>query len=391
MKRLHYGHTIAASYIGYITQAVINNFAPLLFLTFQRIYALRLEQVTVLVTVNFLVQLLVDFISAEAVDRIGYRISIVAAHVVCAVGLVGLAVFPLILPSAYAGLLTAVVLYAVGGGLLEVLVSPIVQACPTDSKSAAMSLLHSFYCWGTVLVVALSTAFFACLGMEHWKLVACFWALIPAVNAVFFALVPIADIVPQGQGMTMGQLLRKPLFWGLAFLIFCAGAAEQSMVQWASAFAEGALHVTKSVGDLAGPCLFSVLMGLSRVLHAKLADRIRLEPYMACSAILCIISYAMAVLLQSPALNLLGCGLCGFSVGVLWPGNFSVAAARIPLGGTAMFALLALAGDAGCSFGPTLVGMVAGLFEDNLKIGLGFAVLFPIGILVGLRHLRAKN
>ena len=384
MKRLHYGHTIAASYIGYVTQAVINNFAPLLFLTFRRVFGLSLEQVTLLVTVNFLVQLLVDLVSAGVVDRIGYRVCMVAAHIACAAGLIGLAVFPELFPSAYAGLLTAVILYAIGGGLLEVLVSPIVQACPADSKSAAMSLLHSFYCWGTVGVVALSTVLFALIGIDNWRLVACFWALLPVANACFFAMVPIAPIVPEGEGLSLAQLLRSRLFWVLTFLIFCAGAAEHSMVQWASAFAEGALHVSKTVGDLAGPCLFSVLMGIARVLHARLADRIRLERYMAGCAVLSIVSYTMAAALQNPVFNLLGCGLCGFSVGVLWPGNFSVAAERIPLGGTAMFALLALAGDAGCSLGPTLVGFMAGLFSDNLKIGLAFAVIFPVGILLGL-------
>ncbi len=389
--RLNYRHTVFACYIGYITQAIVNNLAPLLFLTFQKTFAVSLTQITFLVTVNFLTQLLVDLLSAKYVDRIGYRPCMVAAHVLSVLGLVGLAFLPELLPTPYAGLLTAVILYAVGGGLLEVLVSPIVEACPSDNKRASMSLLHSFYCWGSVAVIALSTALFAWLGMESWKTVACLWALVPACNAVAFLRVPIAPIVAEGEGMTILELARTRLFWLLALLMVCAGASEQAMSQWASAFAESALHVTKAMGDLAGPCFFAVLMGLARMLYARLSDRVPLERYITACACLCVAGYAMAVLLPLPLLSLLGCGICGFAVGVMWPGTFSIATGRCPRGGTALFALLALAGDTGCSLGPTLVGLLSGAFGDNLKAGLAFGAIFPVVMILGIRRLDCFN
>lgn len=388
MKR--YEHTIVACYIGYITQAIVNNFAPLLFLTFQSSFDLRLEQITLLVTFNFLTQLVVDLLAAKFVDRIGYRPCVVAAHGFCALGLVGLGLFPTVLPP-YAGLLLAVMIYAIGGGLIEVLISPIVDACPSENKSAAMSLLHSFYCWGTVAVVLLSTLLFVLLGMESWKLVGCLWALVPAVNALLFLRVPIAPIVAEGEGLSISELFRQKIFWILALLMVCAGASEQAMSQWASAFAESGLRVSKTMGDLAGPCFFSILMGTARVVHSKLAERVNLEKYIVLCALLCIGSYVLAVLPLHPVLNLLGCGLCGFSVGVFWPGTFSTATARCPLGGTAMFALLALAGDLGCSLGPTVVGFVSAAFGDVLKVGLAAAIGFPLLILVGIRLLPSEK
>lgn len=390
MRNLRYEHTILVCYVGYITQAIINNFAPLLFLTFQSTFLLSLKQVTLLVTFNFLTQLVVDFLAARFVDRIGYRPCVVAAHVFCAVGLVGLGWFPTILPP-YTGLLLAVVAYAIGGGLIEVLISPIVEACPTENKSAAMSLLHSFYCWGTVGVVLLSTLLFSLLGMESWRLVGCLWALIPAVNALLFLRVPIAPIVSEGEGMSISGLFRQKIFWILALLMVCAGASEQAMSQWASAFAESGLQVSKTMGDLAGPCFFSILMGTARVVHAKLARRVNLESYIVLCALLCISSYVLAVLPLHPLVNLLGCGLCGFSVGVFWPGTFSIATKACPLGGTVMFALLALAGDLGCSLGPTVVGFVSAAFDDVLKMGLVAAIGFPALILLGIRLLRSRK
>ena len=390
MRNLRYKHTILACYVGYITQAIINNFAPLLFLTFQSTFLLSLKQVTLLVTFNFLTQLVVDFLAAKFVDQIGYRPCVVAAHVFCAVGLVGLGWFPAILPP-YTGLLLAVVAYAIGGGLIEVLISPIVEACPTENKSAAMSLLHSFYCWGTVAVVLLSTVLFSALGMESWRLVGCLWALIPAFNALLFLRVPIAPIVSEGEGMSISGLFRQKIFWILALLMVCAGASEQAMSQWASAFAESGLQVSKTMGDLAGPCFFSILMGTARVVHAKLARRVNLESYIVLCALLCISSYVLAVLPLHPLVNLLGCGLCGFSVGVFWPGTFSIATKACPLGGTAMFALLALAGDLGCSLGPTVVGFVSAAFDDVLKMGLVAAIGFPALILLGIRLLRSRK
>ncbi len=387
--RENYGFTITASYLGYITQAIVNNFAPLLFLTFVSEFQVNFEKLAFLITMNFGVQLVVDLISARYVDRIGYRICIVAAHVLAALGLVGMAVLPGIFSDPYAGLMLAAGIYAVGGGLIEVLISPIVEACPTKNKEAVMSLLHSFYCWGQVAVVLLSTLFFVLAGIGNWRVLACLWALIPACNAVFFCFVPIRRLVEDGEGLSIRELGKNGLFWLFALLMVCAGASEQGMSQWASAFAESGLHVSKTVGDLAGPCAFAVFMGSARALYAKFAERISLKKFMALSACLCVVSYLLASFSKNPVLGLLGCALCGLSVGIMWPGTFSMAAKAIPRGGTAMFAFFALFGDVGCNIGPGLVGVVSGIFDSDLKKGLLAGVVFPACLLVTLFVLRA--
>ena len=385
-----YGHTIYASYVGYITQAIVNNFVPLLFLTFQSKYDISLEMLGLLVTINFGVQLFVDFIAAKFIDKIGYRIAIVAAHIFSGVGLIGLAVFPEILPP-YAGIVLAIIFYAIGGGILEVLVSPIVEACPTTKKEAAMSLLHSFYCWGHVFVVLASTLFFTLEGIENWKWMAVIWSVVPFANAVYFSLVPIANIVEDGKGMSIKELFKNKTFWILFLLMICSGASEQGMSQWASAFAESGLKVSKTVGDLAGPCLFALLMGLSRALYAKLSDKISLKAAMVGSGCLCIVCYLLAAFAPHPVLGLIGCAVCGFSVGIMWPGTFSLASNSLPAGGTAMFAFLALAGDLGCGSGPTIVGAVAERFGDDLKIGVLSAIVFPILLVVVNLLLKNKS
>lgn len=382
--RQNYKHTINACYIGYITQAVVNNFAPLLFLTFQRSYGISLGKISFLVTVNFGVQLLVDFLAAHFVDRIGYRISIVAAHILAAAGLIGLALFPQMMEDSYSGLMAAIILYAVGGGLLEVLVSPIVEACPTERKAAAMSLLHSFYCWGHMGVVILSTAFFYLFGIDQWQVLAVIWAAVPLANALYFFLVPIRTLAEEEEGLSIRRLSGKMVFWILMVLMICAGASEQAVSQWASAFAESGLHVSKSVGDLAGPCAFAFFMGVSRVVSAKYSDRISLERIMMGSGGLCVVSYLLIALSPWPVLSLAGCALCGFAVGALWPSTFSLAMKKIPGGGTAMFALFALAGDIGCAGGPLVVGRISGVFGDDLRIGILAALVFPVILTVGV-------
>ena len=382
--RQNYKHTINACYIGYITQAVVNNFAPLLFLTFQRSYGISLGKISFLVTVNFGVQLLVDFLAAHFVDRIGYRISIVTAHILAAVGLIGLALFPQMMEDSYSGLMAAIILYAVGGGLLEVLVSPIVEACPTERKAAAMSLLHSFYCWGHMGVVILSTAFFYLFGIDQWQVLAVIWAAVPLANALYFFLVPIRTLAEEEEGLSIRRLSGKMVFWILMVLMICAGASEQAVSQWASAFAESGLHVSKSVWDLAGPCAFAFFMGVSRVVSAKYSDRISLERIMLGSGGLCVVSYLLIALSPWPVLSLAGCALCGFAVGALWPSTFSLAMKKIPGGGTAMFALFALAGDIGCAGGPLVVGRISGVFGDDLRIGILAALVFPVILTVGV-------
>lgn len=388
--KTNYEHTIYACYLGYITQAIVNNFAPLLFLTFRSSYGIPLEQITLLVTLNFSVQLLVDFLSANFVDKIGYRICVVGAHFFAALGLLLMAVLPQVLPVPFVGLCAAVVLYAIGGGLIEVLVSPIVEACPTEHKEATMSLLHSFYCWGHVFVVVASTLYFTLVGIQHWPWLSLLWMLIPTVNAFYFSLVPIRVLVEEDESLSITQLAGKKIFWVLFVLMVCSGAAEQSMSQWASTFAEAGLQVSKTIGDLAGPCLFAILMGAARAVYGNFGQHWNLNKIMSGSAVLCILSYLLSCFSPNPLLGLLGCGLCGLSVGIMWPGTFSIAAKSCPMGGTTMFALLALGGDLGCGGGPTLVGLMTGVLEGNLKKGLLFGLLFPVVLLIFLQLVRTQ-
>lgn len=388
--RQNYNATIYACYLGYITQAIVNNLAPLLFLIFARDFSLTLSQITLITSVNFGIQLLVDLLSVRLVDKLGYRPCIISAHIFAAAGILGMAILPHILP-AYTGLMIAVVLYAIGGGVIEVMISPIVEACPTERKEAAMSLLHSFYCWGHVALVLLSTAFLAAFGESSWPILACLWALVPIGNIFLFRLVPIADINAGHEKLSLGRLLRQPIFWLLMVLMVCAGASEQAMSQWASAFAESGLHISKTLGDLAGPCLFAVLMGTSRALYGKYADRIPLKGFMAGSCGLCVLCYLLAALSGNPLLGMIGCALCGFSVGIFWPGTFSMAALALPGGGTAMYALMALAGDLGCSSGPTVVGLVADASQGSLQAGLLVAIVFPVVMLLGTLLLKTHK
>ena len=389
--RQSYEHTIYASYLGYITQAIINNFAPLLFLTFSRSFSLSLDEITLITTINFAVQLTVDFLCAKFIDKIGYRTAIISAHVFSALGLLGLAFLPSLLGNAYAGIMASVVLYAVGGGIIEVLISPIVEACPTEKKEAAMSLLHSFYCWGHVGVVLISTAFFTIFGIDNWEILAVVWAIVPIFNCIYFSLVPIYTMETHGEENSIKGLVKNKIFWLLMVIMICAGASEQAMSQWASAFAEAGLGVSKTIGDLAGPCAFAICMGSSRALYGKFSDKLPLKKAMLASAVLCVACYLVAVLSQNPVLGLIGCAICGFSVGIFWPGTFSLAAISLPGAGTAMYAFMALAGDIGCSSGPSVVGFVADAVGGNLKPGLAAAMIFPIVIFVGISLLKSKK
>lgn len=375
--------TMYSCFAGYVVQAIVNNFAPLLFLTFQTTYQISLSKITLLVTLNFLMQLSVDAASALFVDRIGYRTSMVLAHVFSAAGLILLTVLPELFADPFAGLVLAVMIYALGGGLLEVLISPVMEACPTDNKEKAMSLLHSFYCWGHMAVVLLSTLFFFVFGIQNWKIMACIWALIPILNGIAFTQVPINSVVAEGEkGMSMKELLKNKLFWVMLVAMVCSGASEHSVSQWASVFAEKGLGISKTLGDLTGPMFFALMMGISRAIYGKYGHKIPMASFMRLSCMLCILSFLTISLSPWPILALLGCGLAGFSVGIFWPGCFSVSSSALPRGGTTMFCLLALCGDLGCSLGPTAVGMVSSAFGDRLQAGILLAILFPL-LLIG--------
>lgn len=387
-----YNKTVTACFIAYVVQAIVNNFVPLLFLTFQRTYGIPLSQITMLVTINFGIQLLVDMLSVGFVDKIGYRMSMILAHLFAAAGLVSLTILPEILPSPFIGILISVMIYALGGGLLEVLVSPVVEACPSDNKEKAMSMLHSFYCWGHVGVVAFSTIYFSVFGIANWKILAVIWAFIPLCNMVLFTKVPIASLIEEGEsGMSVKELFSLRIFWVLFVMMICSGASEQAVSQWASTFAEYGLGISKTAGDLAGPMSFAVLMGLSRAFYGKYGDKINLDRFMIYSSVLCIVSYLCISFIPLPQLSLLACAVCGLSVGIMWPGTFSKASAALSRGGTAMFAFLALGGDIGCSGGPTLVGVVSGLCDDNLKAGILAGIIFPILLLTGIFLCRAAD
>lgn len=373
----NYKKTVLACYLGFITQAIAANFAPLLFLTFHKTFQIPLGKIALISTTFFFTQLVVDILCAKTVDHIGYRKCIVASEIFSAAGLIGLAFLPNILPDPFTGILISVIIYAFGSGLIEVLCSPIVEACPFDNKESVMSLLHSFYCWGSVGVILLSTLFFALFGIERWRLVACLWAIVPIYNVYNFATCPIESLVEEGEGLGIRGLLQLPMFWISIILMVCAGASEISMAQWASAYAESALGLSKTLGDLVGPCLFAIMMGISRTIYGKYGEKISLTKYMIGCGILCLFCYLAASLSGNPMIGLIGCVTCGFSVGIMWPGTISISSQKIPLGGTAMFALLAMAGDLGGSIGPGLVGIITQKANDNLRAGLLIGCIFP--------------
>lgn len=374
----NYRKTVIACYLGFVTQAITANFAPLLFLTFHNNYSIPLGKIALISSVFFVTQLIVDVLCAKFADKIGYRRCVVGSQLMSAVGLIGLAFLPELLPDPFTGIIISTVIYAVGSGLTEVLVSPIVEACPFEHKEAAMSLLHSFYCWGSVGVILISTLFFAVFGIENWKWLSCAWALIPFINMFNFSSCPIEHPVEDGEGMGIKGLLKVPLFWLAIVLMICAGASELSMAQWASAFAESALGLSKSVGDIAGPCLFAVTMGISRTIYGKYGDKLDLMKFMIGSGCLCLVCYVTASTASIPMLGLLGCIMCGFSVGIMWPGAISICSAKIPSGGTAMFALLAMAGDMGGALGPWTVGNITQSAGDNMQKGMLAGCVFPI-------------
>lgn len=387
----NYKKTLLACYLGFITQAIVANFTPLLFLKFHSAYGIPIGKIALISTTFYFTQLIVDVICAKYVDRIGYRRSVVVSEAASVVGLVGLAFLPDLLPSPFAGIIISVVIYAIGSGLIEVLVSPIVEACPFDHKEAVMSFLHSFYCWGTVAVILLSTVFFNIFGISNWRWMTCIWAIVPLYNIYNFMTCPIEYLVEDGQGMTVRTLLKSPLFWTGILLMICAGASEIAMAQWASAFTESALGIEKRIGDLVGPCLFAVMQGISRVIYGKRGSRIELTKYMIGSGALCLICYLLASLSHNPLLSLAGCILCGFSVGIMWPGTISIMSKKMPLGGTAMFALLAMAGDIGGSVGPAAVGFVTQTANDNMQVGMISATIFPALLILALIIIKKQS
>ncbi len=389
-QQKNYRKTLVACYLGFVTQAIAANFAPLLFLTFKSTYGITLEKIAMIPMVFYFAQLLIDLAATKFADKIGYRTCVVASQVLSAVGLLSMAFLPDRLSNPFVGILISVVLYAIGSGLIEVLVSPIVEACPFENKDGMMSLLHSFYCWGALGVILGSTLFFAVFGVENWKILTIIWALVPLYNTFNFLSCPIERLVDEGKSMNIGQLLRLPLFWLIIILMICSGASEATMAQWASAFTEAAIGVSKTVGDLAGPGLFAMFMGISRMLYGKFSEKLDLSKVMLICGVMCAGCYLLASLSASPILGLTGCALCGLAVGIMWPGSISISSQKCPRGGTAMFAFLALAGDLGATVSPTMVGSLAEMAGGNLKTGLLVATVFPAVLVLGLLLLKRK-
>ena len=389
-KQKNYKKTLTACYLGFVTQAISANFTPLLFLTFISTYGITLEKIAMIPLVFYLTQLLIDLAATKFADKIGYRTCVVASQVLSAAGLALMAILPEVLSKPFIGILISVVLYAVGSGLIEVLVSPIVEACPFENKEGTMSLLHSFYCWGAMGVILGSTFFFIMFGVENWKILTFIWALIPLYNTFNFVNCPIERLVEDGKSMGIRKLLKTPIFWLLILLMICSGASEASMAQWASAFTESAVGVSKTVGDLAGPCLFALFMGIARVLYGKFSEKLDLTKVMIICGMMCAGCYLLASLSALPILGLAGCALCGMTVGIMWPGSISISSQKCPRGGTAMFAFLALAGDLGATVSPAMVGTISEMAGGNLKTGLLAATIFPMILVVGLMILKKK-
>ena len=382
-----YKRTKLACYLGFVTQAIVANFTPLLFLAFHREYDIPIASLALIPAVFYVVQLVTDFLCAKFKD-LDYRRSIIVSEITSAAGLAGLAFLPQLFPYPLVGILICVGIYAVGSGLIEVLCSPIIEACPFPNKEGMMSLLHSFYCWGAVGVILGSTLFFSLFGLDNWRILACLWALVPLYNIVNFATCPIDPIVADSEGMSMGQLLRNKTFWLFLVLMVAAGASESSMAQWTSAFAEASLGVDKAIGDLAGPCGFAFCMGLGRFWYGKKGQKLDLSAYMMGAGVLCFAAYLTASLSPLPAVAFVGCMVSGLAVGIMWPGSISITSARMPGGGTALFALLALAGDAGGTLGPSLVGLCTRSSENSIQSGLLAASVFPVLLVLSLLLIR---
>ena len=390
-KQKNYKKTLIACYLGFVTQAISSNFAPLLFLTFIGTYGISLDKIALIPMVFYLTQLLVDLAATKYADKIGYRTCVVASQVLSAVGLALMAILPDLLSSPFVGILISVILYAMGSGLIEVLVSPIVEACPFENKAGMMSLLHSFFCWGSMGVILGSTFFFAVFGIENWKILTFIWALVPLYNTFNFISCPIERLVEDGESLGVRGLLKTPIFWLMIMLMVCSGASEATMTQWASAFTESALGVSKTIGDLAGPCVFALLMGIARMLNGKFSEKLDLTKVMLVCGVMCAGCYLLASLATLPILGLAGCALCGLAVGIMWPGSISISSRKCPRGGTAMFAFLALAGDLGATVSPTMVGSISELAGGNLKTGLLVATVFPVLLVVGLLILKSTE
>ena len=380
----NYNLTVIACYLGMFSQAIVANFITMLFFMFHESYGVSYWMIALIPSVFFVIQILVDVFCAKYVTRIGQRKCIVASEMLVAAGLLLLAFLPNVLPNSFVGIIIATVVYAMGSGLVEVLVSPIMEACPFDHKDKVMSLLHSFYCWGVVATILIATGFFAIFGIKNWPFMSCIFALVPIVNVFLFSICPIESVTGEEKGLSISSLFKIPSFWVSIILMICAGASEISISQWASAFVESSLHISKTISDLVGPCLFAISMGISRVIYSVCGEKIKLEGFMIVSGLLSLGGYLLTSLSPWSVLSLIGCMLCGFSCGIMWPGTISISSQRIPLGGVSMFAFFAMAGDIGGAIGPNIVGSISDIVGGNLQRGILWGGIFPLILVVAV-------
>lgn len=394
-ENTNYKKTLHACYRGYITQAIIVNLAPLFFIIFQDRYNVSFVTLGSIVLLNFVTQLMTDLVSIKFIEKVGYRIAAVMAHLLASIGLVLLGTLPNIMPVVPA-LVTATLFYSVGGGLLEVIVSPIVDSLPGEEKESSMSLLHSFYCWGQVLVILITTCLLFFIGNKNWHIIPILWAILPIYNLIKFLKVPMLPPLTSDERMPIKKLLNSKIFLVILLLMLCAGASELALAQWASLFTEKALGVSKAIGDVFGPCLFGVLMGVGRTVYGIYGGKVKLLRVLIISSLLCICAYLLASLSQNAMISLVGCALCGLSVSLMWPGMLSFASEEFKTGGTAMFGIMAVFGDMGCSVGPWVIGFVSEFTiatgeAQALRYGVLAAVIFPIVMMIGTLFLQKKR
>ncbi len=391
MKQPNFKHTFRACFMGFFIQSIVCVFTPLLFVIFNTEYKISLPLITMISTVNFVVQFITDGFSIFFLQKIGYRKAGILAHFFAFCGLVILGTVAPRMPNMYLWIMIAVVLYSIGGGLLEVVLSPIIENTPSKSKSGTMSMLHSMFSVGSVATVLLTTIGLKIFGWQSWKYISVMWAILPFLNMIYFFFIPINEGNENIEREPIWSFFRDRAFWGFLLVMMCGGAAEIGISQWASAFAETSLGISKTAGDVIGPCMFAVMMGVARMLHSRYPHLITLSKAIMYSGILATVCYLGAALVPIPFVALAFCGLCGFAVGIMWPGTLSLATRKYPAAGGTLFAVMALAGDLGCTAGPTAVGFVASIFGGNLRTGLLIGAFFPIVMVAGLMALNRKR
>lgn len=374
--KINYTPTKISAYVGYFVQAIVNNFLPILFVAFQDIYGIGYEKLGRLIVFNFITQMVTDILSPKIISLLGYRKTAVMCQLIAALGLTLAAVLPNVLPNAYIGIVLAVIVYAFASGLMEVIISPMIEMLPTSNKSGNMSLLHSFYCWGQAITTVGTTLLLSAFGYRGWTYIPLIWAIVPFINAFSFIRVPIVEPQPERKSDSFRVLFSDRRFRVFMLIMLCAGASEIAMAEWASVFAQNALGVSQIAGDLAGPCAFSLFMGLGRLLYAAFSEKISYRSTVIVLGLCCAVCYYIAAFASIPIFALAACALCGFTVSILWPGTISAGAVAFPRGDAVMFSVFAMCGDIGCCIGPWLLGVVA----EHFTLNIGFAVssFFPL-------------